>query len=156
MRSAGYCVLVALLMSAPCFAQHKVALEINHVGNDPAGQALVADLRELFRDYVSPAIPSRDGAAVERYGIRLTSGVSRPRIRLQVLTREVKPGPYTAIVINVTYDSADMPLAGGLVGGMFETCARNEGAACAKRILLKTGTALDWLRESWPSLWKTL
>jgi hypothetical protein len=39
---------------------------------------------------------------------------------------------------------------------MFETCAQNEGAACAKRILLKTSTALDWLRESWPSLWKTL
>jgi hypothetical protein len=48
MRSAGYGVLVALLLSAPCFAQHKVALEINHVGNDLAGQALVGDLRETL------------------------------------------------------------------------------------------------------------
>jgi hypothetical protein len=156
MRSAGYCVLVALLMSAPCFAQRKVALEMNHVGNDPAGQSLVADLRELIRGYVSPAVPSGDADAVERYGMRLTSGLSRPRIRLQLLTSEIQPGPYTAIVINVTYDSADMPLGGAFMGGMLEMCAQNERSACAKRILLKISTAMDWLRESWPSLWKTL
>jgi hypothetical protein len=156
MRSAGYCVLATLLMSAPCLAQRQVALEINHVGTDPAGQSLVADLRELIRGYVSPAIPSGDGDAVERYGIRLTSGLSRPRIRLQLLTSEIQAGPYTAIVINVTYDSTHMPLGGAFIGGMLETCGQNEGAACAKRILLKISTAMDWLRESWPSLWKTL
>jgi hypothetical protein len=155
MRSAGYCVLVALLISAPCFAQRKVALEINHVGNDPAGQSLVADLRELIRGYVSPAVPP-GGHDVERYGMRLTSGLSRPRIRLQLLTSEMQPGPYTAMVINVTYDSTEMPLGGAFIGGMFETCGQNEAAACAQRILLRISTAMDWLRESWPSLWKTL
>jgi hypothetical protein len=157
MRCIRYCVLIALLISPPCLAQRKVALEISHVGNDPGGGTVVAELREALRLFESPpeAQPNKV-EAVERYGIRLTSGVSSPRIKLQLLTTAMESGAQTAVAINVTYDSLEMPLAGAFIRGMFEMCGRDETSACAKRILLKTATAVDWFRDNWPSLWRTL
>ncbi|MGZ5259627.1 MAG: hypothetical protein ACXWC0_18580 [Burkholderiales bacterium] len=145
------------MISLPCFAQRKVALEISHVGNDPGGVTVVAELREALRLFESPPEAQANKVeAVERYGIRLTSGVSSPRIKLQLLTTAMESGAQTAVAINVTYDSLEMPLGGAFIRGMFETCGRNETAACAKRILLKTATAVDWFRDNWPSLWRTL
>jgi hypothetical protein len=157
MRCIRYCVLIAVLISSPCFAQRKVALEISHIGNDPGGVTLVAELREAIPLFESlPDAQANKVETVERYGIRLTSGVSSPRIKLQLLTSAIESGAHTAVAINVTYDSFDMPLGGAFIRGMFETCGRDESAACAKRILLKTATAVDWFRDNWPSLWRTL
>ena len=152
-----YCVLLlALLLSIPCFAQRKVALETILTGDDPAGMSLVAALREAVRLFESP--PAQGGnnpEAREPYGMRLMSGVSRPRIRLQLQTAAL-PDHYTAVAVNITYDSSDTPLQGAFIRSMFETCSETEHAACAQRILLKATPALDWLRDNWPSLWRTL
>jgi len=58
--------------------------------------------------------------------------------------------------VNVIYDSPDMPLGGAYIRGMVETCGRDDAAGCAERILLKANTTINWLRENWPSLWRTL
>ena len=149
--------LIALLASAPSFAQRKVALEVTHVGNDVAGHLLAAELRDAVRKSEGPLVaPPANGAHIERYGMRLTSELARPRIRLQLLTTSIEPGPYTAVAVNVVYDSPDMPLGGAFVRGMLETCKRDELGACASRILARARTTMDWLRDQWPSLWKTL
>jgi hypothetical protein len=157
MHSVRYCVLAALLIPAYCFAQRQVALEINHTGTDPGGVALVAELREAIRVFERlPASQASGSQTVEPYGLRLTGGVTRPRIKLQLLTSELQPGPRTAAVISLTYNSDDMPLAGAFIRSTFEACGPDERAACAKRILLKAAAAVDWLRDNWPALWQTL
>ena len=158
MDSLRCLLLIGLLLSAPCFAQRKIALEVTHIGQDAGGQLLVAELRDAVRKSNGPIVPpsASDAVNIERYGMRLTSELSRPRIRLQLLTTEVEPGAYTAISINVVYDSPDMPLGGAFVRGMVDTCKRNEAAACATRILARATTTMDWLRDNWPSLWRTL
>lgn len=151
------CFLIALLASAPSFAQRKVALEVTHVGNDVAGHLLAAEVRDAVRKSDGPLVPpAANGAHIEHYGMRLTSELARPRIRLQLLTASIESAPYTAVSVNVVYDSPDMPLGGAFVRGMLETCKRDELTACAVRILARARTTMDWLREQWPSLWRTL
>ena len=149
--------LIALLASAPTFAQRKVALEVTHVGTDVAGHLLAAELRDAVRKSDGPLVaPAANGAHIEHYGMRLTSELARPRIRLQLLTAAIESGPYTAVAVNVVYHSPDMPLGGAFVRGMLDTCKRDELSACAMRILARTRATMDWLRDQWPSLWKTL
>lgn len=88
--------------------------------------------------------------------MRLTRELARPRIKLQLITTEVESGSRTAISVNVIYDSPDMALGGAFIRGMIETCGRDDAAICAQRILVRANTAIEWLRDNWPSLWKTL
>lgn len=157
MRPLRCLLLLLLVLPSIGFAQKKIPLEVTHIGEDSAGRMLVTALREVIRTTAGQLVPPEGKqSTLESYGMRLTGELARPRIKLQLITTDVEPGSRTAISVNVIYDSPDMPLGGAYIRGMVETCGRDEAAGCAKRIFLKTNTSIDWLRENWPSLWKTL
>jgi hypothetical protein len=158
MDGVRYCVLAALLISPPSFAARSVPIELIHIGTDAAGVALAAELRQAIRGFESARTAHTDDTeGREPYSLRLANAMSRPHIRLQLLTTSLsEPAPYTAASVNLTFDSAEMPLGGAFMGGMFETCNADEVAACARRIVVKVNTALSWLRDKWPELWATL
>ena len=155
MRSVRYWALIAVLVSTPCLAQRRIALEISHAGSDKNASALLAELREAVRSFESPE-SAEATATAERYAMRLTNNASRARIKLQLLTAEMQPAGATAVAVTVIYDAPHMALGGAVIRGMLETCSPGETAACAKRILTKSSAAVDWLRDNWPALWNTL
>lgn len=157
MLSLRYWFVAGLVISAPAFGQRQIAIEITHRGNDPAGQLLVAEMRQTIRVSEGALVsPSRRSEGAEDYHVRLTSELSRPRIRLQLLTAAAESTASSAVFVSVVYDSPDMALSGAFIRSMVETCAPDDTASCARRILEKASTSMDWLRDNWPSLWKTL
>ncbi|MEN3355341.1 MAG: hypothetical protein V7640_3499, partial [Betaproteobacteria bacterium] len=90
-------------------------------------------------------------------GLRLTTELARPRIRLQLVGPSTgTTGPQTPIAVNIVYDSADMPLGGAYIRSILELCGVGDAGLCATRILGATNRSIEWLRQNWPSLWKTL
>lgn len=157
MRSLRYLLLAALLAPAICIAQKKVPLEVTHVGEDLPGLALVTALREVVRQSAGALTPARSELATsESYGMRLTGELARPRIKLQLITATMDVPGRIAVAVNVIYDSPDMPFGGAFIKGMLESCAQEETAACARRILTRANGSIEWMRQNWPSLWKTL
>ena len=149
------CVLLALLaLPFAANSQTRIPLEITHVGDDAGGRMVVQALREAVRTFDMVALPLQLDAR-DAFGMRLTTQLARPRIKLQLVTSELDT-TLTAIAVNVIYDSPDMPLGGAFIRSAVETCKAEEGRACASRILARTHAAIGWLRENWPSLWKTL
>lgn len=149
------CVLLALLvMPFAAVGQTRIPLEITHIGDDAAGRTVVQALREAIRTFDMLATPLQLEAR-DAFGMRLTTQLARPRIKLQLVTSELDASR-TAIAVSVIYDSPDMPLGGAFIRSAVETCKAEEGSACASRILARAHAAIGWLRENWPSLWKTL
>ena len=149
------CVLLALLvMPFAAAGQTRIPLEVTHVGDDATGRTVVQALREAIRTFDMLALPLQLEAR-DAFGMRLTTQLARPRIKLQLVTSELDASR-TAIAVNVIYDSPDMPLGGAFIRSAVETCKAEEGSACANRILSRAHAAIGWLRENWPSLWKTL
>lgn len=149
------CVLLALLvMPFAAAGQNRIPLEVTHVGDDATGHTVVQALREAIRTFDMLTLPLQLEAR-DAFGMRLTTQLARPRIKLQLVTSELDASR-TAIAVNVIYDSPDMPLGGAFIRSAVETCKAEEGSACARRILARTHAAMGWLRDNWPSLWKTL
>jgi hypothetical protein len=83
--------------------------------------------------------------------------LGRPRIRLQLVgPTTAPPGSEAPIAVNIVYDSADVPLGGAYIRSVVEMCGLDNATSCAARILAATNRSLEWLRQNWPSLWKTL
>jgi hypothetical protein len=157
MRPLRTLMLVLLLAPALCLAQKRVPLEITLVGEDLPGLALVAALRDVVREWPGPLVAARsDLSTRESYGMRVTGELARPRIKLQLITAPLEAAGRIAVAVNVIYDSPDMPFGGAFIKGMLESCAHDETQACARRILAKASGSIEWMREHWPSLWKTL
>ena len=152
-------LLVTLLIPAVCFAQKKISVEITHSGDNRMGQLVVSELREAIRTFQGPiALPEAQGQTADAYGMRVTTELSRPRIKLQLAIPDEETGATgsTPVFLTVLYDSASMPLGSAFIKGMLVSCSRDNAAACARQILGKANSSIEWLREHWPSLWKTL
>ena len=147
-------LLALLVIPFAAVGQTRIPLEITHVGDDMAGRTVVEALREAIRTFDTLAMPPQLEAR-DAFGMRLTTQLARPRIKLQLVTSELDAAR-TAIAVNVIYDSPDMPLGGAFIRSAVETCKAEEGNACASRILARAHAAIGWLRENWPSFWKTL
>jgi hypothetical protein len=152
-------LLIALLAPAICCAQKKIPVEVSHIGEDMMGELVMGELREAIRAHKGVlAFPDGGAPTIEAYGMRITSELSRPRIKLQ-LTTGTAAGDASgdaAIAVAVLYDSASMPLGGAFIKGMLVTCGRDNAPGCARQILGRANGSMEWLREHWPSLWKTL
>lgn len=152
-------ILITLLAPAICCAQKKIPVEVTHVGEDRMGALVMSELRDAIRAHRGVlAFPEGPEPTMDAYGMRITHELSRPRIKLQ-LTTGADAGSASsdaAIAVHVIYDSATMPLGGAFIKGMLVTCGRDNAAACATQILGRANGSIEWLRERWPSLWKTL
>src|SRR6185503_17942938 len=147
MRALRWLLILFFVLPAVCSAQKKIPLEVTHIGEDPAGQALVSALRDAVRTSGGALVPPEGKQlTLESYGMRLTGELARPRIKLQLITAEIETAGRTAVSVNVIYDSPDMPLGGAFIRGMVETCGRDDGANCARRILVKATSTMEWLR----------
>jgi hypothetical protein len=158
MRALRYLVLyVLLLQGGICFAQKKIPIEVAHVGNDSVGYTVAEELRAAIRAAQGVLVmPQSLEASDYPAGLRLTMELGRPRIRLQLLgPNTAPPGSETPIAVNIVYDSADIPLGGAYIRSIVEMCGMDNASSCAARILAATNRSLDWLRQNWPSLWKT-
>lgn len=154
------CLFVfALLVPAVCCAQQKIPVEVTHVGDDRMGELVMGELRSAIRASRGVlAFPESQAPTLDAYGMRVTSELSRPRIKLQLATGS-DPGNTSreaAIAVTVLYDSASMPLGGAFIRSMLVTCGRDDAAGCARQILGRAHGSMEWLRVHWPSLWKTL
>jgi hypothetical protein len=159
MNAFRYLVLYVLLLQAGiCFAQKKIPVEVAHAGNDSVGYTVAEELRAAIRAAQGALVmPQALEASDYPAGLRLTMELGRPRIRLQLVgANTVPPGSETPIAVNIVYDSADVPLGGAYIRTVVEMCGINNASSCAARILAATNRCVEWLRENWPSLWKTL
>jgi hypothetical protein len=152
-------LLVTLSIPVMCCAQKKIPVEVTHTGDDRMGQLVLNELREAIRTFNGPiGLPEAGGHTVDAYGMRVTTELSRPRIKLQLASPdgETSANGSTPVFVTVLYDSASMPLGGAFIKGILVSCGRDQAAGCARQILAKANTSIEWLREHWPSLWKTL
>jgi hypothetical protein len=159
MQTLRCLLLVTLLVPAISYAQKMIPVEVTHTGDDRTGQLVMNELREAIRSFQGPiALPEAQGQTIDAYGMRVTTELSRPRIKLQLTTAEgeTNASGSTPIFVTVLYDSASMPLGGAFIKGILVNCGRDNAAACARQILGKASGSIEWLREHWPSLWKTL
>jgi hypothetical protein len=158
MSTLRYLLMCLLLAHGTCFAQKRIPVEVAQAGDDPVGHLVAQELRTAIRAAHSAlAMPDLLEASAHPDGLRLTMELGRPRIRLQLVSAQTgSSGADTAIAVNIMYDSADMPLGGAFIRSMIEVCGIENARACAVRILGTTNRSIEWLRQNWPSLWKTL
>ena len=156
MHALPYALLITFVFAAPCFAQRQIAVEISQAGTQPAATALAAELRREIRSQRHSSGGKPGATAQEQYIFIPTSELTRPHLRLQLLTVDVAAGGEAAVFVSVLYDSPGMPLGGAFVRSTGHTCSLDDIAACAKRILVQTHATVDWFRDRWPSLWNTL
>jgi hypothetical protein len=153
-----YILLALILTSSASFAQKRIPVEVAQAGDDPVGNMVAEELRTAIRSASGAlAMPDLLEAIEHSQGLRLTMELARPRIRLQLVSpRASATGSETPIAVNIVYDSADMPLGGAYIRSVIEMCGVDSARSCAARILGTTQRSLEWLRQNWPSLWKTL
>ena len=159
MCALRYLLLISLLVPAICCAQKTIPVEVTHVGEDRMGELVKSELSDAIRRSRGVlAFPDTHAPTLDAYGMRITSELSRPRIKLQLTTGDdaVNASSEAAIAVNVIYDSASMPLGGAFIKAMLIQCRRDNAAACAKQILGRANGSVEWLRQHWPSLWNTL
>ncbi|MGZ5092482.1 MAG: hypothetical protein ACXWCY_00735 [Burkholderiales bacterium] len=159
MSALRYLVLYLLfLQGGICFAQKRIPVEVAHVGNDSVGYTVAEELRVAIRAAQGALVmPQSLEASDYPAGLRLTMELGRPRIRLQLVgPSTAPPGSEAPIAVNIVYDSADIPLGGAYIRSVVEMCGLDNAGSCAARILAATNRSLEWLRQNWPSLWKTL
>jgi len=156
MQALRIALVVALLVPALSFAQKKVPVEVSLSGEGSVASSVARDLREAIRAFGGPmALPEGSGGSSEAYGMRVTTELAKPRIRLQLTSMDGAAAGDAAIAVTVLYDSAMMPLGGAYIRSILVTCGADT-AACAKQILVKANGSIEWLREHWPSIWNTL
>ena len=159
MSAVRYVVLyILLLQGGLCFAQKRIPVEVAHFGNDSVGYIVAEELRAAIRAAQGVLVmPQSLEASDYPGGLRLTMELGRPRIRLQLVSSTTAtPGSEAPIAVNIVYDSADVPLGGAYIRSLVEMCGLDNAGSCAARILAATNRSLEWLRQNWPSLWKTL
>jgi uncharacterized iron-regulated membrane protein len=158
MNAWRYLFLSLLLVHGTCIAQKKIPVEVAQVGEDAVGHLVAQELRAAIRAAHGGLVAPQSLEASEHPdGLRLTTELARPRIRLQLVGPSTgTTGPQTPIAVNIVYDSADMPLGGAYIRSILEICGVADAGLCAARILGTTNRSIEWLRQNWPSLWKTL
>jgi hypothetical protein len=158
MNASRYVVLALLLVHGTCIAQKKIPVEVAHIGEDAVGYLVAQELRAAIRGAQGTlVVPQSLEASEHPDGLRLTMELARPRIRLQLLGPSTgQAGPETPIAVNIVYDSADMPLGGAYIRSVIEMCGVADARVCAARILAAANRSIEWLRQNWPSVWKTL
>jgi hypothetical protein len=67
-----------------------------------------------------------------------------------------KNGVSSAIGVAIVYDSLETPGNGVLLISYVISCGRNQVENCAKLLLPTIDEAVEYLRKSWPDLWKNL
>jgi hypothetical protein len=157
--NALQCLLLAvLLINGTCIAQKKIPVEVAHIGEDAVGHLVAQELRASIRAAQGAlVVPQPLEASEHPDGLRLTMELARPRIRLQLVgPSTANVGPETPIAVNIMYDSADVPLGGAYIRSVLEICGVADARLCAARILAATNRSIEWLRQNWPSLWRTL
>src|SRR4051794_3985342 len=93
-------VLSVLFFPAVSFAQTRVPIEITHAGDDAGGHALVQAVREAIQGFQA-TLKSPDKLDVsDAYGMRLTTQLSRPRIKLQLVTGNADSAGRTAVAVS--------------------------------------------------------
>ena len=144
--------------SGSAFAQKRIPVEVAQAGDDPVGHLGAQELRATLRSSDGALVaPQSLEASAHPDGLRLTMELARPRIRPQLVgTHPDVASMATPIAVNIVYDSAGMPLSGAFIRSVVEICAPETAQSCAARILAATNLSLEWLRQNWPSLWKTL
>jgi len=157
MHASRYVLLALLLVNGTCIAQKKIAVEVAHIGEDAVGRLVAQELRAAIRAQGALVVPQSLESSEHPDGLRLTMELARPRIRLQLIGPSTgQAGPETPIAVNIVYDSADMPLGGAYIRSVLEICGVADARVCATRILAAANRSIEWLRQNWPSVWKTL
>ena len=155
MKALRIVLMAALLVPPLCFAQKKIPIEVSFAGDGGVTPNVARELREAIRAFNGPLVlPHGSAASSEAFGMRVTTELAKPRIRLQLAGTEAAGG-VNAIAVTVLYDSAMVPLGGAYIRSILVTCGA-DAAACAKDILTQAHGSMTWLRERWPSIWNTL
>src|SRR5205823_9349787 len=111
-----------------------IPVEVTHTGDDRMGQLVMNELREAIRTFHGPiALPEAAGQTADVYGMRVTTELSRPRIKLQLASSdgEMSANGSTPVFVTVLYDSSSMPLGGAFIKGILVSCGRDQAAVCA-------------------------
>jgi hypothetical protein len=157
MNAPRYVLLALLLVNGTCIAQKRIPVEVAHIGEDAVGHLVAQELRAAIRAQGALVMPQSLEASEHPDGLRLTMELARPRIRLQLLGPSTgQAGPETPIAVNIVYDSADMLLGGAYIRSVLEMCGVADAQVCAARIMAAANRSIEWLRQNWPSVWKTL
>jgi hypothetical protein len=82
-----------------------------------------------------------------------------PRIAVHLIsvdTSEDQKGNSSAVAITMAYDSLETPGLGILLNSSVIYCGSDKVESCAKKQLPHIDDAKEYLRKSWPNLWKKL
>jgi hypothetical protein len=149
MKTLILSILISLLAPAFCLAQatKKIPVAVAHFGEDQVGQGLAFALKEAIRG-------SQGFFLVE-------STADRPRISVflhsvDTETHADNKGRSSAIAEVILYNSLLTPAGGIFITVNVLICGVEQVENCATRRLPQIDRAVEYLRKSWPSFWKTL
>jgi len=151
MKQLVLALLIFLLAPSLCLAQaaKKIPVAVTHDGDDQVGQSLAFALKEAIRGSQSFFLVDHDTLP------------ESPRIVVRMVSLDLKlsseqPGLDSAIAIVIVYDSLQTPGNGVYITSTIQLCGRKQVEFCAKRRLPDIDWAVESLRKTEPSLWKTL
>jgi hypothetical protein len=139
-------IAVWLLASSLAIAQDtRVAVSVNHRGNDQVGQEVASALKQAIRGSKSFRFVDDEVAP------------SFPRIvaYLATINADTDTGA-SAISTTLSYDSFDIPGRGIYLASLVQYCTRLSIETCAKGILPYIDASVESLRRTWPDMWRTL
>lgn len=141
-------ILIFLLVPTACLAQEekKIPIAVGHAGKDQVGQSVIFALKEAIR--ASQSFRFVDYEASAR--------TPRMVVNLASIEAAVSGTFGTAMAAAIVYESLAMPGNGIFLLLFQQTCDRSMVEECAKNILPHIDRAVEKLRKSDPSLWKTL
>ncbi|HLN98597.1 MAG TPA: hypothetical protein VK208_09070 [Pyrinomonadaceae bacterium] len=146
MKTILAAIAVWLLASSLAIAQDtRVAVSVNHRGNDQVGQQVAAALKQAIHGSKSFRFVYDEVAP------------SFPRIVAYLVTINVdKDTGASAISTTLSYDSFDIRGRGIYLTSLVQYCTRLSVETYAKGILPYLDATVESLRRTWPDLWRTL
>ena len=151
MKQLALAFLICLLVPSVCLSQaaKKIPVAVTHDGDDQVGQSIAFALKESIRGSQSFFLVDHDTLTkMPRIVVRLIS--------LDLSLPSEQPGHDSTIAIVIVYDSLETPGNGVYITSSVQVCGRTQVESCAKGRLPLIDRAVEYLRNSWPSLWKTL
>jgi hypothetical protein len=139
--------LVFLLAPGLSLAQpsKRTAVVVTHQGEDQVGRSFAFALKEAIRRSQSFVLVD-DNLTGSRIVVRVVSGEGYAS----------QKGVSSAIGVTTVYDRLETPGRGIYIDSSVRNCGSDRVEACAKNELPNIDEAVEYLRKSWPNLWKNL
>jgi hypothetical protein len=140
--------VVFLLGPSVCFAQaaKKIPVAVSLNGHDQLGQSFAFALKEAIRGSQSFFLIDHDTLP------------KNPRMVIYLVSIDtfMEKGLWSAIGVSFVYDSVETPGNGIFLSSALSHCPSNQVQSCARQVLPSIDSMVEYLRKTWPSLWKTL